>query len=103
MKEDFFLNSGNPALDAKIRLNMSFKDIVLQALYAFKQNTDEIKHIREYLNQGGGATFEDIIKAIEDDSPQGLGYLELLRQITVAELESRGVYSPQTDKKIIWE
>jgi hypothetical protein len=49
-----------------------------------------------------GKSWEDIIKAVEDGSPEGNGYLDLFRQLATMELDARGVYSPQVEKNIVW-
>ena len=93
----------DPHLDAKLRKSMTFKDIFLEALYAFAANAKEYKHIREYFNEGTvGPTFEDIIKAVQDNSDKGKMYLEQFRQLTEMELTARGVYSDQAEKKVLW-
>lgn len=96
----FIKNSGSASEYAKKRLAMSFRDIVLAAVTGFIENEASYKPLREYFAQGGGASWQDIKKAIEDDSDLGKRYVEMFRQLVEAELMARGVYSSQAEKKI---
>ena len=97
---DILINSGDPHEYAKARLELSFRDIVIEALKAFALNDKEFKELREYFSTGGGMTWNDILKAVQDDSEEGLRIVELFRQLTEAELASRGVIAQQADKHI---
>lgn len=98
--EDLIINSGDPAAYAKKRLSLDFRTLLLQVLRAFAISESDNRQFREYFAQGGGATWSDIIKAVEDDDTQGKIYVELFRQLTEEALKQRGVVSQQVDKQI---
>lgn len=102
--ESLIINSGDANEYAKARKKLSFRDFVIMALEGFSKNEKEFKQIRTYFAQGGGATWNDILKAVRDDNEQGKRYVEMFRQVTEAELMSRGVISPEAEKPIPkWE
>lgn len=98
--EDLIINSGDPAAYAKQRLALGFRTYLLETLKAFSQSSKDYRQLRDYFAQGGGASWEDIIKAVEDDSEQGRNYVELFRQLVEAELHARNVVSNQVEKPI---
>lgn len=102
--EDLIIHSGDAHQYAKLRKQLTFKDYVLMALEAFSKNEREYRPIREFFSTGGGMTWGEILKAVRDDSDKGKEIVELFRQLTLSELEWRGVYAPEVDKPIPkWE
>lgn len=98
--EELIINSGNPHEYAKFRKSLKFRDYVIMVLEQFAANEKEYKQFREYFSTGGGMSFDDILKAVRDDSEQGKQIVELFRQLSMFSLEDRGVYAPEVEKPI---
>jgi hypothetical protein len=95
--------SGDPQKYAQERLALSFKDILLGILREYKKAKKKNKKFAEYIEIGGGMSLEDMIKCVEDQNEQGKALTEQFRQLTEAELISRGIFpGGQVEKKIEW-
>lgn len=92
-------NFGDAQKYAQAELAKPFRQIVLENLYALRELDKESKHFHEFFSQGGGASWDDAIAAIEDNSKTGQVYLDEWQKLVYAELAMRGV-APVTVKQL---
>ena len=76
---------------ARYRLNLPLREYVLETLRGYRDRALVDKNFAEFSSQGGGASWNDIIKAVEDGSELGRMYVEQFRQVTEAEMKARGI------------
>lgn len=90
---------GNAQQYAQEQLAKPFRQIVLENLYALRELDKESKQFATFFAQGGGATWNDVIAAIEDNSELGQKYLDEWQLLVYADMQSRGI-APVTVKQL---
>lgn len=84
---------------AQAELAKPFRQIVLEQLYALRELDKESKQFATFFAQGGGASWSDMIAAIEDNSELGQKYLDEWQLLVYADMKSRGI-APVTVKQL---